>query len=114
MLLAVHQDQGQSANVTGLGGHARRIGHRLRQTLGRVRSGLGLRRGKCKVAGRFQFPQRLQAAIELCLTARVVEPAFLAQEIRQLAAVDELATIQQFGDIRNGSRLRQRPLDLAL
>jgi hypothetical protein len=46
------------------------------------------------VAGRFQFPQSLHATIALWLAARVVEPAFLAQELGQLGAVEELAAIQ--------------------
>lgn len=67
------------------------------------------------MAGCFQFPQRLHAAIALCVAARVVEPELLAQEIGQLGPVDELAAvIQQPGDIRDGGRLRQRPLDLVL
>ena len=67
------------------------------------------------MAGCIQFPQRLQAAIALCVAARVVEVEFLAQEIGQLGPVDELAAVnEQPGDIRNGGRLRQRPLDLVL
>jgi hypothetical protein len=64
-LLGVHQDQCQSANLTRLGGHARWIGHRLRQPLGRVWSGLALRSREYEVAASLQFPQRFQAAIAL-------------------------------------------------
>ena len=60
-------------------------------------------------------PARLQAAVALRVATRVVEVEFLAQEIGQLGPVDELAAvIQKPGDIRNGRRLRQRPLDLVL
>ena len=115
VLLAAHQDQGQSQNFTRLGGHARWIGHRLGQPLGRAWTGLALRFRKREVANRFQFPQRLQAAMALGVAARVVEVEFLAQEIGQLGPVDELAAVsQQPGDIGNGRRLRQSPLDLVL
>ena len=77
VLIGAHQDHCQSANVARLGGHVRWIGHRLRQPLGRVRPGLGLRFREYKVAGRFQFPQRLHAAIALCLAADVMEIEFL-------------------------------------
>ena len=59
------------------------------------------------MAGCFQFPQRLQAAIALGVAARVVEVELLAQEIGQLGPVDELA-------IGNGRGLREGPLDLVL
>jgi len=42
----------------------------------------------------------------LCVAARVLEPALLANKIGQLAAVDELAAIQQSGNIGNGKRCR--------
>src|ERR1017187_5856208 len=49
------------------------------------------------------------------MAAHIVKPELLAQEIGQRASVNELAAvIQQPGDIRNGRRLRQRPLDLVL
>ena len=67
------------------------------------------------MAGCFQFPQRLQAAMALGLAARVVEVEFLAQEISQLGPVDELAAVmEQTGDIGDRRRLRKRPLDLVL
>ena len=66
---------------------------------------MGGRKGK--VAGCFQFPQRLQAAIALRMAARVVEAELLAQEIGQLRPVDELA-------IGDGRRLREGPFDLVL
>ena len=66
------------------------------------------------MSGGFQFPERLQAAIALRLAARVVESELLTQELGQIAAVDELASIQQLGNICNSSSLRQRPLDLVL
>ena len=73
-----HLDQCQPANLTRMGGHAGWIRHRLRQPLGRVRSGPALRRRERKGARRFQFPQRLQATIALGVAARVVEVEFLA------------------------------------
>ena len=72
VLLAAHQDQGQSQNLTRLGGYARWIGHRLGQPLGHAWTGLALRLRELEVACRFQFPQRLQAAMALRLAARVV------------------------------------------
>ena len=115
VLLTAHQDQRQSKNLTRLGGHAHWIGHRRRQSLGHARPGLALRFRKREVARRFQFPQRLQAAIALRVATRNVEVEFLAQEIGQLGPVDELAAvIEQPGNIRNGRRLRKRPLDLVL
>src|ERR1022692_3389919 len=49
------------------------------------------------------------------MAAHIVKPELLAQEIGQRASVNELAAVfQQPGDIRNGRRLRQRPLDLVL
>ena len=74
---------------------------------------MGARKGK--VAGCFQFPQRLRAAITLGEAARVVEVELLAQEIGQLGPVDELAIgNHQPGDIENGRGLREGPLDLVL
>ena len=80
---------------------------RLKRQHGRARAGLALGGRKGKVAGCFQFPQRLQAAIALGVAARVVEVELLAQEIGQLGPVDELA-------IGNGRGLREGPLDLVL
>ena len=80
---------------------------RLKRQHGRARAGLALGGRKGKVAGCFQFPQRLQAAIALGVAARVVEVDLLAQEIGQLGPVDELA-------IGNGRGLREGPLDLVL
>jgi hypothetical protein len=66
------------------------------------------------VACRFQLAQRLQAAIPLLVAAHVVEPEVFAQHSRQRASVHVRVCMQHSGDIRNGSRLRQRPLDLIL
>ena len=57
------------------------------------------------MSGGFQFPERLQAAIVSSLATRAVESELLTQELGQFAAVDELASIQQLGNIGNGSRL---------
>jgi len=114
VLLAVHQDQLQSADFPRLGWHARRICHRLLQPFGSAGAVLALRRRERKVAGHFQLPQRLDATGTLLLAANVVEPEVFAQELGQLAAVNELVGIQQPGDILDGSRLRQRPFDLVL
>ena len=105
VLLGAHPDQLQTANLTRLGRHARRLRHRLRQPLGRIRACLRACGWKRKVAGRFQLSQRFQATVALLLAASVVEPELLAQEIGQLASMNELVDIQQPGDILNGCRL---------
>ena len=78
MGLDAHLDQCQPTNLARLGGNVSRIGHRRGQPPGRARAGLALGGRKGKVAGCFQFPQRLQAAITLGEAARVVEVELLA------------------------------------